>query len=820
MRTLFATLLLLSPLTPPDEPALAPWGSKGQASDVAKKHVEELTAGRHAYTVKQGGTMDGTNCRTPVGVGMSDRVIEYTWESNRAVRLENVGETTLVNPWLSNGRNNVRSMDEVVASAVTPDMSPKDKAMAIWWQHINRRFHFPAGGNQGQGGESHDPVKVYNIYGSNTCGEDSMMMAGLWKKAGMKAAPCRLTTHCVSQVFYDGRWHVLDGDMHSMFLLRDNETVAGEQDLVRDHDLIKRSHTQGIMNHANRGSDEWLSAIYLYEGEVRGDRDCWQSTFTMALRPREALTWRWGHTTPMKYRGANPHNCPEMVCNGLWEYKPDFTKDLWKKGADSVDGVRLDGNALAAETGKTGTIVWTMKSPYVYVGGKIEAVGAGATFELSWDGKTWAAVGPDLDKLFTSDAPPRYQYQLRCKLDGAAKLQSLRIVNDLQMAALGMPSMKIGANEFVYTDQTTGARKVKITHEWVERSSSKPPDAPASAVYPTDQGTAKGTDIVFKWAPAKDPDGDKVTDYQFELSNRADLRWPLSMNFYRLISRTADKGKAQYTLPYVGLLNPDQTYYWRVRAKDDKGVWGAWSKIWTFKAQAPAMPVDVKLDGTVLRWKSGTAGRKPAKYRVYGSEEKGFTASDDPYPVGIGSSKGLPSPFPANFIAEVKGTELEVLGGEYSTKAFYRVVAIDEEGVRSGSSDYVAAPRPYFFSKPVTKAKVHTEYRYGAAASRSIGDYRTRNANGQTISAFHDIEEVRFSLEKGPAWLKIDEKTGVLTGIPDGPGNVEVVLKATIDAVDRKVDEMTLSWGNEKVVSEGTRNVGSATQKFTLEVTP
>src|SRR5262245_53034129 len=162
MRTFVAVVFLLSPLSPPDEQALAPWGSNRHASDAAKQHVEELTAARHVYTVKQGGTMDGTNCRTPVGVGMSDRAIEYTWESNRAVRLENVGETNLVNPWLSNGRNNFRSMDEVLASATTPDMSPKDKAMAIWFQHIRQRYHFPAGGNQGQGGESHDPVKVYN----------------------------------------------------------------------------------------------------------------------------------------------------------------------------------------------------------------------------------------------------------------------------------------------------------------------------------------------------------------------------------------------------------------------------------------------------------------------------------------------------------------------------------------------------------------------------------------------------------------------------------------------------------------------------------
>ena len=373
------------------------------------------------------------------------------------------------------------------------------------------------------------------------------------------------------------------------------------------------------MNQASRGSDEWLSAIYLYEGEVKGDRGCWESTFTMALRPRgDHLALGPRHADEIPRLQSNLH--PDMVCNGLWEYRPDFAKDGWKKGADSVDGVRLDGNALTAETGKTGTIVWTMKSPYVYVGGKIEAVGTGATFELSWDGKTWTAIGPDLDKLFLSDLAPRYQYQLRCRLEGAAKLQSLRIVNDLQMAALGMPSMKIGANEFVYTDQTTGPRKVKITHDWVERSASKAPEAPASAVlYPTDQGTAKGTDVVFKWAAAKDPDGDKIADYQFELSNRADLRWPLSMNFYRLISKTADRGKAQYTVPYTGLLNPDQTYYWHVRAKDEKGVWGPWSKIWSFKPQGPACPQSWR---STARFSSGRPGRPGASRRRTGCTER------------------------------------------------------------------------------------------------------------------------------------------------------------------------------------------------------
>src|SRR4051812_47358099 len=85
----------------PNQP-LAPWGSNRYPTDVPKIHVEPIAGGKHAYTVFQGGTMDGTNCRSPVGVGMSDGpAIQQTWESNRSIRLENVGETNVVNPWLS-----------------------------------------------------------------------------------------------------------------------------------------------------------------------------------------------------------------------------------------------------------------------------------------------------------------------------------------------------------------------------------------------------------------------------------------------------------------------------------------------------------------------------------------------------------------------------------------------------------------------------------------------------------------------------------------------------------------------------------------------
>ena len=71
------------------EDSLAPWASNHHPTDVAKRHVQEIDAGRVEYVVVQTGTMDGRNCRSPQGVWQP---FEQTWESNRSVRIENVGE--------------------------------------------------------------------------------------------------------------------------------------------------------------------------------------------------------------------------------------------------------------------------------------------------------------------------------------------------------------------------------------------------------------------------------------------------------------------------------------------------------------------------------------------------------------------------------------------------------------------------------------------------------------------------------------------------------------------------------------------------------
>jgi hypothetical protein len=173
---------------------------------------------------------------------------------------------------------------------------------------------------------------------------------------------------------------------------------------------------------------------------------------------------------------------------------------------------------------------------------------------------------------------------------------------------------------------------------------------------------------------------------------------------------------------------------------------------------------------------------------------------------------------------EVAATEAAVIGAEVKSananKAFYRVVAVDEQGDRSGPSDFAETHRPIIYSRPVTDAKVGSKYRYALSAIRSLGDVRTRVIDGKETMNYWDMETPRFAIKEGPSWLKVDPATGVLSGVPDHPGKVAVVVTATIDSEVRSLDAATLSWGIEKVLSTAKQRVGVATQKFTIEVAP
>src|SRR5262249_8853031 len=115
-------------------------------------------------------------------------------------------------------------------------------------------------------------------------------------------------------------------------------------------------------------------------------------------------------------------------------------------------------------------------------------------------------------------------------------------------------------------------------------------------------------------------------------------------------------------------------------------------------------------------------------------------------------------------------------------------------------------------------ARVGTEFRYQVAAVRSLGDLRLRSVKGKEVASFWDVEKPRFVLVQGPTWLRIDENTGALRGVPDAAGSTDVVVRVTLERPARRLDETRLSWGQEQILGVATEQVGSATQRFRITV--
>lgn len=782
--------------------------------DVPRTHTEQAGAGRHAYSVPMRGRIDGEATRDPVGYWAFDQY----WEPNLYVRLENTGDVPVVDPWLRRqDRPDTRTVRGIVDFLITPSMSDAEKARRVWEYEIRNRFHATTSDE-----EVDDPIKRFNCYGYTLCGNESKVMSDLWRAAGLRVRRGFPNGHSTAEVFYDGAWHLLDSDESIVCLMRDNRTIASEAQIVADHDLMKRTHTYGPLHDDDPLRDETSVALHYWEGERKGEQPSVSGhTMSFALRPGEAITWAWnpgGRFHSSAYEGGSAWvkrwRLPAHAMNGELRYAPDLTKAatlqyLETHGVEQR-GAGPFGPGLYGSGAGPSTVVVPVDSAYPVVGGRLDVdfarLGGGQIkVAVSFDrGKTWreaaASFASDhsrlyvsLDDLFPATDPARYRYLLRVELPGgtAACLKGLRLVSTLQMARLALPGLSLGDNAFVYTDRSGPGARVRITHAWRECGGVEVPAAPAAAVYPAEGGRASGTRIRFQWQPVEG-----AADYEFQLSEHRDMRWVLSPNFHKLISRTANRGTASYELPYRGLLNPDTTYYWRVRARGAEGVWGPWSRVFAFMAEAPPVPVNVRASfdaatrTATLGWEPGAGGTKAVRYRVYGSAERGFTTNDKPYRYHAGLDGVRDAP--PNLLVETETANVRLPRELW--RPWYRVAAVDAAGRDSGPSEMAELPHPLIVAATLPVARAGSYYEARPAISASIGHLVSLDENGKAYQMrFRNGDDLSFELEGAPVGLAIHPKTGMIAGYLPAEAAGKSELRLTVrDARTGARDSVTL----------------------------
>ena len=586
----------------------------GDADDHVRTHTEIVRASSHTFEIDVGGTLDPEN-------------LEIT--------LDNAGDVPVSNPRITvNGRYDWYTLKGLLAEILRDARTDEEKVMAIyrfvdqqsyWWIYPKDRTAF-------------NPVRYFNVYGYHICSQAASIFATLCRAAGFEARIWDIVHHEVAEVKWGGAWHHIDADIGVWYLKDDNRTLASMADLEARPEWVARTYlparwylTLDSRKVYYEPDDIRLTDLYSAKNRKSVDTglENWSRlsyNMDLTLRPGERIE-RWWKPRLHKYYDQARTPEPPRYANGRIVFEPDFSRYPL---AGSVERYNIrfrseDGKSPVVHVDRPqdkthfrpSTLTIPMSSPYVIVGGSIDSKyykggilsldrvalsadldpGSHRTKEL-WEYFDWAyGMGEcraDLDGKLTRNGPvatygfkavytissdrqheqelPRYPLVY----GGRSGLDSIRITADLQVNPDSLPALSRGRNVIRYEDATAEPHALKITYKWSERYDEAPPAAPAGVLTPEDRGVAPDLAPKLTWSPVPEAGGNKIVNYRVQVCLRSDCAWPVVSTLDRDV-----RSGSEFQVPR-GWLNSGTVYYWRVRAEDDRGLFGPWSRIFSF----------------------------------------------------------------------------------------------------------------------------------------------------------------------------------------------------------------------------------------------
>jgi hypothetical protein len=303
---------------------------------------------------------------------------------------------------------------------------------------------------------------------------------------------------------------------------------------------------------------------------------------------------------------------------------------------------------------------------------------------------------------------PLHDLQIEISISNSASnntvpLKGLSFELYSQATAYAFRSLKTGRNDLVYSD-ASDKRSVEVQVSAIPLKTT-PPGFPAGSLFsPGDNKVVAEGDLTFSWPRAVD-----VKGYQIQISAFADMRYPLSPTFERIVDKnevTESQGRIQYQLPWRGMLPVDRNLYWRVRPFRENLLAGQWSGILPFKIKGPQAPEKISVDydqgRVILSWSASPSGTQPLYYEIHSSILEGFVPMSEPHRVlGFGNQTEptyewydmTASAWPtvsSTTLTTTNDTRIILYDGANANPAWsgrlgahFRVIAIDADGSRS-----------------------------------------------------------------------------------------------------------------------------------------
>ena len=387
------------------------------------------------------------------------------------------------------------SVEGMLRSIVTPEMTKKEKALAIWRFVMDWCLRH-------DGHTCDDPLEYANVWGYSFCGPMAVLTEALCDAAGVRCRYVNPTSHGTTEMYWDGKWHLVDTSCRVYYLCRDNRTIASVHDLAQDNALVTRTHDDrgytlgkdepagGLLEQYGDDSDDWVTENYRWAQSTKWDP-------RVTLRPGETLTRRWDNVGLWcKAHGEEP---PRIYANGTLGYAPDLESLAGVAGSENVYEIKGFGYDVVNRVfrpqlpGEAAALVLSFRTPYftprVRVTGRFQlgSSDARAGLALSIDGGTsWRVLreanGPgsvaldlqsDLTQQITDGAAGKYSFLVRWELESGGTpsgcaLEAIAVHADVQYYPKALPALRVGKNTISVAGELCGGRPATLTYTWLE----------------------------------------------------------------------------------------------------------------------------------------------------------------------------------------------------------------------------------------------------------------------------------------------------------------------------------------------------------------
>jgi len=465
-----------------------------------------------------------------------------------------------------------------------PDLAGKrdqQLAEALWRWMIDRRtgtYHFldpiEEPGQTLTGHPVKDPIRLLNSYGYMLCGSHANVSASILRQAGLPARCTGCTGHNITEVYYDGAWHLIDVDMDAIHYKRDGDrlVIASCADLCADSDLvarpIKRSDPYYTSDeHAAKvAKEQYKPGVWRWWPQYW----CQLHTLDFALRPGETLTYhhkpqgRFHYPPAMtpdiqrwhKQGWAGPkekHQPGRSYANACLHYRPSLPGDL------AAPGVACRG--LTAEAGGLrvhgdGELTIRVIAPYVIAGrtpdmtrpevkcdGAVLHLGCSgppeATVRVPWTGRREdLAFEPQADGWradFSAVVDTCYEYELSIRLPAGARIDLLDLTTWMQVGPCALPMLlPDGADMALRLADPTGEPTLPRIVDLIREAGAQPERVIRGRLQ--DDPTLKviGQDGVELLGRLEPPDGARLAWVKLWAAVQSDVETPPADKVVRL----------------------------------------------------------------------------------------------------------------------------------------------------------------------------------------------------------------------------------------------------------------------------------------------